>query len=616
MKKIINIFLIVVISSILLNSCLEEYLDKAPEAGLSQEEVFSKYENFIDYFNGAYSGLPSPTYMYSPQGAKMFNLTTSFPMYFARTQTFSWDGLTEMTDPGYNNGLAHNIKKGVMSQNLIKKFSYYQTPILSGMFMVIRICNTTLQNINMLTDATQEDKDDLIAQAHFARAYAHFELVRWWGGMPYLTRVIGSEGPWDIPRLTPHETLLNVAADMDTAYTYYEKAGRIRRDPGPGQAGHLNHPDMYRPNGVAAKAYKARALLYAASPLNNTNGAADWEAAALANWEAIKLAEQYGYGLLTAADYKTNFVGAPYTNEQLWGRDEGRVSRTTFGSIVPAIFSGTKSNSGHGPTQNAVDKFETKWGDPLNTQQERDAATALGHYNEQDPYKDRDPRFYIDIIYNQAPLIGYGKADIYYEMVNGVAVYGFHFDQSYSGITRTGYYDRKHWGDQSVKNNVTTQYTDPLIRLGELYLNYAEAANEAYGPSTAAPGATMTAVQAINLIRQRIGHAEILPQYTTNRETIRPRIKNERNIELIFEGHYYHDIRRWKDAPVCNSNVLMGYDIEKVPVSAEYPTGFKYTRKALEAYRQTAWTSDAMYYLPFITEDNYKMKTFTPNPLW
>ena len=90
---------------------------------------------------------------------------------------------------------------------------------------------------------------------------------------------------------------------------------------------------------------------------------------------------------------------------------------------------------------------------------------------------------------------------IYFEMVGGVAVNSELIDRSYAGITRTGYYMRKIWGGQSIKNPITPQYTCAMIRLGELYLNYAEAANEAYGPNTAAPGATMTAVQAINMIR-------------------------------------------------------------------------------------------------------------------
>ena len=62
---------------------------------------------------------------------------------------------------------------------------------------------------------------------------------------------------------------------------------------------------------------------------------------------------------------------------------------------------------------------------------------------------------------------------------------------------------RKIWGGQSVRNPISPQYTCSMIRLGELYLNYAEAANEAYGPNTPAPGATMTAVQAINFDKGR-----------------------------------------------------------------------------------------------------------------
>ena len=78
---------------------------------------------------------------------------------------------------------------------------------------------------------------------------------------------------------------------------------------------------------MTAKAYKARALLYAASPLNagterygnGTPDIADWQSAAIASWDAIKVAEQNGYALLTAAEYTKNYIGTTYTNEMLWG---------------------------------------------------------------------------------------------------------------------------------------------------------------------------------------------------------------------------------------------------------------------------------------------------------
>ncbi|MCE1200331.1 MAG: RagB/SusD family nutrient uptake outer membrane protein, partial [Marinilabiliales bacterium] len=89
-----------------------------------------------------------------------------------------------------------------------------------------------------------------------------------------------------------------------------------------------------------------------------------------------------------------------------------------------------------------------------------------------------------------------------------------------------------------------------------------------------------------------------------------------RNIELCFEGHYYFDIRRWKDAPKCYAGPLMGVTIEKLAApTATYPTGFKYDRYALSSDRQTNW-KEAMYYLPFNIEDMYKMKNFISNEVW
>ena len=617
MKRFIIILLLTGTSIFIAPSCLEEYLDKAPESGLTEDEIFTKYANFKQFFYGVYEGQK-----YFSEGWRDYNIKNGFPLYFSQwDQKYSWEGMTDAADQGrYMEG--HTFKSGQVSA-FVNKFTYdgKRRPILESMFMAIRKCNITLTKIDLLQDAEQEDKDDLIAQAHFVRAFAHFELMRIWGPMPYMRQVLGPDDQWDIPRLSKYETLKEIAMDMDSAAMYFEKAGRMRRDLGPGQAGHLNNPEQARPNGVAAKAYKSRALLYAASPLNNDKGQSAWEDAAKASWEAIQIAEQYEYSLLSAAEYKKNYVGTAYTNEQLWAWHAGNITWNNgahAGNFVGIIGNSVSSWSGVCPTQNFVDKFETKWGDPLNTDAEREAAAALGHYNEQDPYTDRDPRFYIDILYNQAPVPGFTKAEIWYEVKDGATSYGDaknFLNPKFLGRTYTGYVVRKIWGEASNYNKVSVLYTDPLMRLAELYLNYAEAANEAYGPAGKAPGATLSAADAINIIRSRIGQADILPQFTANKEVFRERIKNERNVELAYEGHYYFDIRRWMDAPKAYAGPIMGVQIEKVAVSDEYPTGFKYTRYPLEALRQSAW-KDAMYYLPFNTEDNFKMQNFVPNEVW
>jgi hypothetical protein len=287
--------------------------------------------------------------------------------------------------------------------------------------------------------------------------------------------------------------------------------------------------------------------------------------------------------------------------------------------LYNGVFGNSVSSwSGVGPTQNFVDKYETASGLPLNTLADRAAAITAGEFNEQNPYVNRDPRLALDIITNQSPCIGWsgGKAQIWRKTSGGTTTYSELLNPSYLGISRTGYYLRKNWGNNSNKNRISVLHTDPLIRLAELYLNYAEASNEAYGPTTiGVTGATLSAVDAVNLIRQRIGQVPVRTELTASPELFRERIKNERNVELSWEGHYYFDIRRWMDAPAAYGSTLQGMDIEQVTTSAEYPTGYKYTRIALGADRQIAW-KEAMYYLPFNTTDNFKMKIFVPNEVW
>lgn len=614
MKK--YIILILISMGVIFTSC-EEYLDKAPEQGLSEEEIFTNADNFRQFFNAVYEG----QFVYNNANREM-NMKPAYPLWFNYwDQKYTWEGITDAADQGrYMEG--HNFKSGAVI-GFVDKFinDGNRRPILKAMFTCIRIANVSKSKIDMVKDISAEEKNDLLGQIHFVRAFCHFELFRIWGPMPYITKAIDADDQWDIPRLSKHETLIRIAQDMDTAYSYFQLAGKIRRDPGPGEPGHLQDPDQRSPAGVAAKAYKSRALLYAASPLNNELGVTDWQNAAVAAWEALQIALNNQYAMLTpAAERSKNFYGAGYTNEHLWAWNAGNKSWNTgdFAGLFNGIFGNSKTSwSGVCPTQNFVDRYETAWGEPLETEAQREAATAAGHYNEQDPFANRDPRLATDIITNQSPCTGWasGKAQIWFDRSSGTTQYSELLDQAYLGITRTGYYLRKNWGNASTKNQINTLHSDPLFRLAELYLNYAEAANEAYGPTTAAPGADLTAVQAVNIIRQRMGQVDILAQFTTDKETFRPRVRNERIIELSWEGHYYHDIRRWMTAPQAYGSTLYGMIAEKVPQSAEFPTGYKYVRQALGADRQPSW-KPAMYYLPFNTTDNFKMRNFVPNEVW
>lgn len=597
-------------------SCTD-YLDISPEAGLSEEEVFGKYVNMKSFFDVVYGGRDKR------------NITTAHPLWW-----MMWDqktGLNATTDIADNGRVfwGQPVKRGAMQGN-INTITYdtNRRPVFDAMFKSIRVANVTLQNLNRVEDApTPEDIEDIRGQAYFVRAYCHFILATYWGPMPHITQPIGAYDDWDLPRLSKHDTFVAIANDLDSAFVAFQAAGKIRRDPGPGQAGHLEDPLQGRPAGMAAKALKSRVLLYAASKLNNANGEEDWKVAADAAWEALKLADQYQYELLPMSEYYKNFHSVKYSNEQIWAWHAGTKKYNTgdLQSMVSGVFMNNKSYaSGENPTQNMVDKYETKWGDPLNTEADRNAAAASGHYNEQNPYVDRDPRFYNNVIYNMADITWSqvktgeykNKANIYYTKdAQGKNIYATHWDQGFKGHTYTGYYARKYADDISYRNTMGSGIlmTDPLIRKAELYLNYAEAVNEAYGPTETAPGADLTAAEALNKIRERAEMPDIAEKYLANKDLFRERLYNERTVEFDQEGfHRFHDIRRWMIAPEVMSTPLIGMDIEK--------TGdmqFKYTRVELPSDRQVKWF-DYMYYFPFATDDYYKFKDFDTslNPVW
>jgi hypothetical protein len=638
MKKFIILIVLAGLTVVFPTSCedfLNSYLDKAPEQGLPEEQVYSKLSNFKAFFDAVYNGRQRSAGINWSGGWSDFNIKTTYPFYWdAWDQKYAEESVTDAADMGrYMEGQAW--KSGNMSETIVNKMTYdgNRNPVLWSCFLCIRISNIALEKVDEIQDATDEEKADLKGQAHFVRALCHFTLFKWWGPMPYITYVIGPDDQWDIPRLTAHETCTNIAADFDTAYTFLAEAGKIRRDPPLGVPNHLNYNanEMWRPNGMVAKAWKAKALMFAASPLNNENGITDWQIAAAACWDAIKLAEDNGLFLLTGANRYLNFYGAQACDETLWSYSNQRehswnggnwdnVTNRGYGAtFMNGVFgNSTGSYSGVNPTQNFVDKYETIFGEPLNTDADRAAATAAGHYNEQNPFVGRDPRLAMDIIYNQSPAIGWtsGKAQIYYQVSGGVTTWSELLDQKFLGITKTGYYLRKVWWNNSTKNQVSSYFADPLCRLAECYLNYAECSNEAYGPTAiGVPGATYSAVSAINKVRNRAGMPDVLAIYTGSTDAFRPRIKNERTIELSFEGHYRDDIIRWMDLQQAMSSTLIGMIPEKVPVSAQYPTGFKYVRAPLPADRQPAWKPQ-MYYLPFNNSDALKMKNFVPNPVW
>ena len=604
----------------LLLACSCNYLDIAPDLGLDEEEVFSNYTNYMAYLNSAYTGDPlgsgtsggtSEPYPYNLFYASLPGVMNG------NSYRLTFYAMTDIADAG-RLLRTQTIKGGSLGENVMI-FVNWRVPIFNAMYRVIRTANKCIENIDMLQDATQEEKDDILGQAYFIRAWCHMTLCNYFGNVPYIDHALTADEESDLPGLPSFEVYKKVAEDAQMAFNYFSFAGKLRRDNG-------NLQDVYqnRPNGVAALALKGRALNYAASPLHNTTGDVRiWEEAARANSEALNVALQQSYELLPMDQWKTNWLGAKYTNEQLWAWNlatNSTLRGTYINNHVGFPMTNQASSAADCPTQECVDMFETADGYPLYTEEQRKIAETAGSYNEQNPYKDRDPRFYKLIVFDGCVTEKNYTVNMYYDPATRTwpssdigETRTFCKDwnsDTNNGFTNTGYYSAKMWDGAYYGNRLNV--TDPLIRLAEVYLNYAEAANEAYGPTSGVPG-QLTAEQAVNIVRTRAGMPGVRSEYTGSKEDMRDRIRNERTVELMFEGnHYYIDSRRWKVTPERMKGPLHGIHIEKTDVSKDNPNGRKYIRKELPANRQSAW-KDAMYYFFLPSEEANQLANYVNN---
>ena len=291
----------------------------------------------------------------------------------------------------------------------------------------------------------------------------------------------------------------------------------------------------------AALALKSRVLLYAASSLNNpSNDLTKWEKAA----EAAEALMNKGYTLYP--DYKNLFMED--NNEIIFGRYFTKSINHNING-----YSGTNSLYGGGhnhPTENIVMDYEMKNGElpySIGSNNEMIVNPASG-YDPENPYLDRDPRFYASILYDGCVFQDHEE-----ETFDGG------IDSPLSSIvpwnaTMTGYYLYK-FIDPSKSVNLRTDdlSTNPWIffRYGEILLNYAEAKFEL--------GDEDAARNAVNQIRERAN----MPPITSSGSELRDKIRHERRIELAFEGHRFFDVRRWKILEEVSSTQIIGMQIRK-----------------------------------------------------
>jgi starch-binding outer membrane protein, SusD/RagB family len=285
--------------------------------------------------------------------------------------------------------------------------------------------------------------------------------------------------------------------------------------------------NLNRIAGRQIMAIKSRVLLQAASPaFNPANLLVKWEDAAKASGDLLKtingLAGFSASGLKWYLNYNDPDV--------IWRKDYFTGLNWETQNFPPSLFGNGRDN----PTQNFVDAFPMHNGLPIT-----DAGSGYDILN---PYTNRDPRLAAYVVYN-GNKIGSNTINTNVESsVNGI--------NNTQLSTVTGYYLKKLMNENvrlTPGSTSPTVHFYTLFRYTEIFLNYAEAANEAWEPDGDPHSYGMTAREVIRAIRNRAGitQPDIFLNNTNSKEEMRALIQNERRIELSFEGFRFWDIRRW-----------------------------------------------------------------------
>lgn len=419
-------------------------------------------------------------------------------------------------------------------------------------------------------------------EVRFLRAYFYFELIKRYGGVPLVTKVLTEQEANSISRDTYENVSQFIVNECDTVAKYLPKFYDTNYDLETGRATRM-----------AALALKARVLLYGASKLhNNPVVTQKWVDAALAAKALIDSAAVYKINSLIGYDKIPNNIALP---ELIYARREAN-SGTFEGLNYPIGFVG--GNSGTCPTQNLVDAYEVKKsGSPLDgTTFDWNNATLTAN-----PYANRDPRLAFTVVLNNTTWADNQKVEAWEGGNSGLPK---------SGATKTGYYLKKYV-DKNISflpsGTTATRHVWVVFRYAEVLLNYAEAMNEAF-PSPAYKDATFTlsAVEAINLVRKRSGVSLIAIPTTINTADFRAKVRNERMVELAFEDHRFWDIRRWMIGP--ETVAIKRTKIVKNPTTGLF-TYSTYTTN------DRVW-DDKMYYYPIPLTEIYKNRNLVQNPGW
>lgn len=546
---------ILFVSAGLLASC--NFMDCDESDNYSLEEIQGSYNRVKQFVTNVYGYLPSD---------------------FCGTSGAMLDAATDDAIHIYESSNIQRFVNGTWSANYTAddQFDNYYNGIHDANYYL-----ENMLNLDFGTWKNTQNYDSWITtytnyqyEVRFLRAYFHFELVRRYQNIPLVTKVMTQdEANAAVP--SSAQEVLKFIIDECTAVA--EKL--------PITYNSVSDKENGRITRAVALALKARAALYAASPLYNTsNDASKWIEAARAAYELIGNSSELGIGL--DSKYANLFNAKNYSSKEVLLVRPTGTSKTFEQANYPMGVTGGKTTTC--PTENLVSAYEMSDGTPF------DWSNATMKAN---PYANRDPRFYLTVVHNGMAWPAKTAVDISEGGANGLPL---------TNATTTGYYLRKYL-DNSISfeagsTTAATHHNWILFRYAEVLLNYAEAMINATGDCTATTtDCPLSALSALNSVRTRAGMPAL---GTCDASAFLKAVKHERRVEMAFEGQRFWDLRRWKDLDESK-------DIYAVKITKENGT-LTYQKTKLESRS----ISDKLYFYPIANTQLFKNHNLKQNPGW
>jgi len=413
--------------------------------------------------------------------------------------------------------------------------------------------------------------DRLKGEAHGLRALFYYYLLQAHGGyaddgvlygVPLITTPEDGSSDFNQPRATFADCVKQCYADCDTAIAYlptdYVDISSDAEIPakylelGANASGYnlvFGAKSRNLMSGKIAEAIKAQVALLAASPaFREQSGVTSAEAATLCANVLKRIGGLDGFDPTGNIWYKNKTKLDPSASEMpeiLWRADRSKNATQERENFPPSLYGNGRVN----PSQNLVDAFPMRSGLPI--------SDAKAGYDAKNPYANRDPRLADNVLYNG---MVFRKAEIITGTYPNEKNETFDNLNNSSSSTRTGYYLLKLLRDDVsplASSLIEQQHIYPRIRYTEIFLAYAEAANDAWGPKADPTGVGFTAYDVIKAIRGRagLGTNEIgvplpegdvyLEECAADQAKMTNLIRNERRLELCFENKRFWDLRRW-----------------------------------------------------------------------